>query len=147
MSARNERLFFLLQVAAHRLKTRADATLLETGALTTSQAAMTAIVIAEGKISQRKVADQLKQRESAIGAMAVRLLKAGYITRERSESDRRTWILRPTPEGKRAHDAIGQAFAEINALLEEAFPGDAMEQTADGLRALIARLDTDEQGE
>lgn len=141
MSAKDERFFFLLQTAAHRLKTRADVALVEAGGLTTAQAAAMAIIRAEGAITQREIATRLKQRESAVGAMAERLLKAGYITRTRSETDGRAWMLAPTRRGLKAMDAMSGTFAEINAMIDEAFPGHDMTRMAKGLRRLIERME------
>lgn len=141
MSAKDERFFFLLQMAAHRLKTAADAALVEAGGLTTAQAAMMAIVRAGGTVTQREVATRLKQRESAVGAMAERLLKAGYIARTRAETDGRAWNLSATKKGLEAMDAMGATFAGINAMIDEAFPGRDMERAAKGLRRLIERME------
>lgn len=141
MPAQDERFFFLVQIAAHRLKLLADAALLEAGGLTTSQAAVMAIICGEGRISQRLIADRLKQRESAVGAMAERLLKAGYITRQRSATDKRAWVLQPTRAGRRAFEAMGEAFAGVNALLDEAFPGGEIARAAKGLRRLLTLLE------
>lgn len=138
MSAKDERFFFLLQMAAHRLKTKADAALVDAGGLTTAQTAMMAIIRAGGSVTQREVATKLKQRESAVGAITERLLKAGYITRTRSETDGRAWNLSTTKKGLKALDAMGEAFAGINALIDEAFPGREMTRVAEGLRRLIA---------
>ena len=138
MSAKDERFFFLLQMAAHRLKTKADAALVDAGGLTTAQTAMMAIIRAGGAVTQREVAKKLKQRESAVGAMTERLLKAGYITRTRSETDGRAWNLSTTKKGQMALDAMGETFAGINALIDEAFPGREMARVAEGLRRLIA---------
>jgi DNA-binding MarR family transcriptional regulator len=137
MSARDERFFFLLQIAAHRLKTRADAALVEAGGLTTAQTAMMSIIRAEGTVTQREIATRLKQRESAVGAMAERLLKAGYIARTRSDTDGRAWNLAATKKGVKAMEAMGAAFADINALIDEAFPARDMTRMAKGLRRLI----------
>lgn len=141
MSAKDQRLFFLLQTAAHRLKKAADAAMLDASGLTTAQAAVMAIICGEEQVSQRQIASRLKQRESAIGAMAERLIKAGYITRTRSETDRRAWILEPTKTGRKALAAMGTAFAPVNALLDEAFPGDEAGRLGENLRHLIGLLE------
>lgn len=143
MPAKEQRFFFLVQTAAHRLKLRADAEMLAAGGLTTSQAAVMAIICGEGWISQREIASRLGQRESAVGAMAERLLKAGYITRTRSATDKRAWTLAPTRAGRRAFDAMGAAFAGVNALVDEAFPGTDIDRAAKGLRRLIGLLEAE----
>jgi DNA-binding MarR family transcriptional regulator len=141
MSAKDQRLFFLLQTAAHRLKLVADAAMLDAGGLTTAQAAVMAIICGEEQVSQRQIASRLGQRESAVGAMAERLIKAGYITRTRSETDKRAWILEPTTAGRQALAAMGTAFAPVNALLDEAFPGEEAERLGVSLRRLIGLLE------
>lgn len=143
MPAKDQRFFFLVQTAAHRLKTAADRAMLETGGLTTAQTAVMAIICGEGPLSQREIADRLKQRESAVGAMAERLLKAGYIARSRSATDRRAWVLTATPAGRRAFASLGAAFTRVNAALDEAFPGREMERAAKGLRRLMELLEED----
>lgn len=63
MAASDQKLYFLLQVTANRLKKRADSALNEAAGLSTAQAAALSIVSAKGPVSQRYVADQLSQRK------------------------------------------------------------------------------------
>lgn len=118
MSASENRIYFLLQRAAHRLKTEADAALKEEGGLTTAQAAVMAIIAQDGPVTQKHIAETLLQRESAITAMAARLLKAGYITKARSETDSRAWELRVTEAGEQAMAAMRVSFGRINGKLD-----------------------------
>jgi DNA-binding MarR family transcriptional regulator len=141
MSAKDQRLFFRIQTAAHRLKMAADAAMLEASGLTTAQAAVMAIICGEEQVSQRRIASRLKQRESAVGAMAERLIKAGYITRTRSETDRRAWILEPTGAGRQALAAMGAAFAPVNAVLDKVFPGKEAQRMGESLHRLIGLLE------
>jgi len=140
MSASKHRLYFLIQRAAHVLKKEADAALSEAGGMTTSQAAVLAILLSEGAVTQRFIANKLQQRESAITAMADRLLKAGYITRQRSPHDGRAWLLTLTDEGHHALEAIREPFQSINAELDAAFPGEEMDALAKGLTHIIDEL-------
>lgn len=118
MSASQHRLYFLLQRAAHTLKTEADAALSDAGGLTTAQAAMMSIVAKDGPVSQKHIAETLSQRESAITAMSARLVKAGYISKVRSEADARAWSLEATPAGLDAIDRMRAPFNQINAKLD-----------------------------
>jgi DNA-binding MarR family transcriptional regulator len=140
MSASKHRLYFLLQRAAHVLKKEADAALSEAGGMTTSQAAVLAILRSEGPSTQRFLADKLQQRESAITTMADRLLKAGYVTRARAPSDGRAWLLTMTDTGHTALDAIRAPFQAINAELDAAFSGEDMTKLAKGLAQIIDQL-------
>ncbi|MEM8660070.1 MAG: MarR family transcriptional regulator [Pseudomonadota bacterium] len=137
MSASKHRLYFLLQRAAHRLKTEADASLTEVSGLTTAQSAVMTIIARRGPMTQKEVADTLSQRESAVTAMAGRLIKAGFITRERSNEDARAWQLTVTDEGTAALKRVKVAFDKINAEIDQRIPESEMQVLADNLTEII----------
>lgn len=120
MTAHKERLYFRLQVAAHRLKTEADKALFETAGLSTTQVAVLSLINSAKNLKQRDLARQLKQNESAITAMVARLMKAELVTRRRSDTDARTWILELTDKGKKTLKRAEKPFTEINARLDSA---------------------------
>lgn len=140
MSASDHRLYFLLQRTAHALKTRADSALAEAGGLTTAQAAALIIVASDGPVSQKAIAEKLMQRESAVTTMVDRLMKAGYVARKRSPADARAWLLEATPTGLAALDEAQAPFAEINALLDDAFADCGIPAVAGALEDLLVRL-------
>ncbi|MEP3225828.1 MAG: MarR family winged helix-turn-helix transcriptional regulator [Parasphingorhabdus sp.] len=140
MNASQLKIYFLIQRTAHVLKKRADADLVESGGMSTAQAAVMAIVASENGVSQRHLADKLKQRESAITTMANRLLKAGYISRTRSDTDGRAWILKSTNKGQSALEKVSKSFAEVNAIIDDAFPSDQFEPLAAGLHTILEKL-------
>ncbi len=119
MSASKTRIYFLLQRAAHRLKTEADAALMRDCGLTTAQAAVMTIVAEHGPVTQKYVAQTLSQRESAITTMAGRLVKAGFIAKTRSSTDSRAFELTITDAGRRALDITRSTFGVINATLDQ----------------------------
>lgn len=141
MSASEHRLYFLLQLVAHRLKKRADAKLKESAGLTTAQAAALSIIAKDGPVTQRFVADKLSQRESAVMTMANRLLAAGYIVRERSVADGRAWALSVTPKGSEAISQIKAPFGEINDVLDRNFDANEIKRLAASLQKILAALD------
>ena len=118
MSAHKERLYFLLQVAAHRLKTEADSVLMDAAGLTTAQIAVLNLIASSKEMRQRDLARRLKQNESAITAMITRLMKADLVTRHRSETDGRTWLLELTDNGKKTLKHAERPFEAINARLD-----------------------------
>eukprot|EP00439_Symbiodinium_sp_Y106_P089731 s1_g2267.t1 len=120
MSAHKERLYFLLQVAAHRLKTEADNALIEAAGLSTTQVAVLNLINSAKNLKQRDLARQLKQNESAITAMVARLMKAELVVRRRSDADARTWLLELTDKGKKTLKRAENPFSEINARLDSA---------------------------
>lgn len=142
MSAKDHKLYFLLQRVAHSLKKEADAALLESGGMSTAQAAVMTIIAEHDGVSQKYLAERLMQRESAITTMANRLLKAGYITRTRSDTDARAWVLKSAPAGMAALRAIRSPFGKINAVLDEAFEDADLDQLARSLERVLDKLGT-----
>ena len=141
MSASRNRIYFVLQRTAHLLKTVADASLTEASGLTTAQSAVMTIIAQEGPITQRRIADMLFQRESAVTAMAARLLKAGYIVRERSREDARAWQLTATNDGLSALARVKIAFDKINAILDERSADKEMDKLANSLEEILGAFD------
>lgn len=119
MSAHKKRLYFLLQVAAHRLKTEADNALIDEAGLSTTQVAVLNLIASPENVKQRDLARRLKQNESAITAMVARLMKADLVTRRRSDTDARTWLLELTSKGKKTLKRAEKPFQEINARLDK----------------------------
>lgn len=136
--ARAQRLFHLLQVAAHGMKTDLDRRTLESGGLTAAQAGMLAVVARAEGATQRDVAKALRQQESAITAMASRLIKAGYIERRHHPQDGRAWSLHLTADGEAALERFRGVMEGFNAGLTRALGGeDEVAALAKALRALI----------
>lgn len=140
MSASEHRLYFLLQTTAHKLKKHADAALLADGELTTAQAAVMGVIEIEGSVSQRQVADILSLRESAMTQMVARLVKAGFVSKSRSQSDGRVWHLNVTDEGVVALEAVRKSFAKVNAILDKGLGREGVEELADALKKIQAAV-------
>lgn len=136
MTAAKLRLYARLQSAAHLMKKAADRALMDAAGVTTAQAAVLAIVAGEKKPAQKVVADKLGLNESAVTAMANRLIALNYLKREKDPDDRRAWRLILTREGKTAITRIKDPFGEINAQIESALGTDNLEAFADSLSAL-----------
>lgn len=120
MTAHEERLYFLLQIAAHRLRTEADNALMDAAGLTTAQVAVLNLIATSGEVKQRDLAQRLKQNESAITAMIARLMKADLVSRRRSESDARSWLLELTETGVKTLKRVKKPFGDINSRLDKA---------------------------
>ena len=138
MSAKDVRLYFLVQTAAAALKKNADELLYERTGLSTAQTAALAIIHGQGPLSMRELADALLQRESAMTTMVRRLEKKRLVERERSETDKREWQISLTQTGKDGLMESREAFAEINTALDGAFSGAEMRSLANNLMTLRA---------
>lgn len=140
-AAHKHRVYFLLQSVSHRLKKKADKLAFESGGMTTAQAAVLNIIILEGRASQALIAKRLSQRESAITTMSTRLESANYITKQRSEEDRRTWVLKPTATGRAAFKRMKAALGEANELLDNTINQKRMDEFALTLKEILAALE------
>lgn len=137
MSASENQIYFLLQRAAHKLKVEADATLMESCGLTTAQAAVVMIIVENGPVTQKYLSKKLSQRESAITAMASRLVKAGFISKERSTSDARAYELTATELGRNALTASYSSFDHINRRIDENISANEMNKLAKSLIKIL----------
>jgi len=140
MSASKNRLYFLLQLTAHRLQKRADTDLKNAAGLTTAQAAALAIIAEDGPVSQKQIADKLSQRESAVMTMASRLLDAGFITRIRSKADARAWELKASKKGLFALSEITTPFSKINKMLDTCLGDKNMDRFTADLKKILEAL-------
>ena|SRR3569832_41357 len=140
MSASKSRLYHRLQLAAHRVQKSADRTLLAVAEITTAQAAVLTLV-ARGAATQREVATQLGLNESAVTAMAQRLLGMGLLERVRDEADARAWQLRLSGDGRAALKRIEQPFKGINQTLEAVLTPEEIAQFADYLQRVASAFD------
>jgi DNA-binding MarR family transcriptional regulator len=138
--ASKSRLYHRLQLAAHRVQKSADRALLAAAEITTAQAAVLTLV-ARGAVSQREVAMQLGLNESALTAMAQRLLGMGLLERVRDEADARAWQLRLSGDGRAALKRIDQPFKGINQTIETALTPDEIAQLADYLQRIASAFD------
>ncbi|MBB1152993.1 MarR family transcriptional regulator [Amycolatopsis sp. DR6-1] len=133
--AADERLFFLLQSAAHRLRVEGDRRCLAAGGVTTAQLGALLAVYDQPGLTQRELAAELGQRESAITAMTGRLIDAGLIVRQPHPEQHRALVLDLTAEGTatiaRLRPVIESFNRELHALL-----GDAFGPTSEALRYL-----------
>lgn len=136
--AGRERLYHLLQTAAHRLKTRADRDSQGVAGVSAAQAAVMFVIQREGGATQRRVAEQLKLNESAVTAMVGRLMDAGLVDRAPSATDGRAWTVSLTPAGTAALETFRVSLDAMNAEITAALGGEeAVVRFAEGLRALL----------
>lgn len=136
--AGRERLYHLLQTAAHRLKTRADRDSQGVAGISAAQAAVMFVIQREGGATQRRVAEQLKLNESAVTAMVGRLMEAGFVDRAPSATDGRAWTVSLTPAGTTALETFRVSLDAMNAEITAALGGEAaVVRFAEGLRALL----------
>lgn len=96
-------------------------------------------VLHPGPASQRELAHRTQVQDQTMSRTLDRLVRSGYVTRERSGADRRRSVVALTPAGRRAAvEAGGTAPAE--SLLAEAVPGGDLEELRGPLLAVVRHL-------
>lgn len=137
--ADGHRLYYRINLTAHRLRVLADQRLLDVAGVTAAQAGVLLIVgDAAEPVRQRDLARLLRQRESAVTAMVERLIAAGLLARARPPGDGRTWLLRLTAGGEAA---LALVRGELEAFNARAFRGVPAAERAVVARALDRVLD------
>lgn len=141
MSAKEDKLYFLIQLVAHRLKKSADNRLIESTNMTTAQSAVMTLIVANQPVNQRYLATTLAQNESAITAMVSRLVKLGYVSKTKSETDGRAWLLEATEQGEAVLKDSGRSFDQVNQMIDSAFQGESTASFTNALNSLLKQLD------
>ena len=142
----SERLYHLLQVAAHRLRMLADREATAAASITAAQAGVLFVIESTPGLTQRGVAQALNLGEPAVTAIIGRLLDARLVDRRRSETDARAVTLALTLDGAAALAAVRPALMRVNAVVAAALGEDRSGALAADLRA-IAHLPLDGIGE
>jgi MarR family transcriptional regulator, organic hydroperoxide resistance regulator len=137
-AARDERLYFHLQVTAARLRAEADRRCIEQAGITTAQAAALAVIYEQPGVSQRELARALRQTEPSITTLVRRLIAAGLVDRNVDPSDGRARELVVTASGAAALRSVDSAFSVINQHIDDLLAGEEVRNVAAALRRLSA---------
>ncbi|WP_328744559.1 MarR family winged helix-turn-helix transcriptional regulator [Streptomyces sp. NBC_00285] len=117
----DQRLYFLLQRAAHRLRTTADRRCLDAAGVTTAQLGALFAVHDEPGITQQRLARTLGLRDSAVTGLVGRLTAAGLVAKETHPNEHRAVVLELTDAGtdalRAARPEIDRFNAELRAML------------------------------
>ncbi|MEO3783947.1 MarR family winged helix-turn-helix transcriptional regulator [Actinocorallia sp. B10E7] len=132
----DQRLFFLLQRAAHRLRLDADRRCLAAAGVTTAQIGALFAVDERPGLTQRQLAGVLGLRESAVTALVARLAAAGLLARGAHPSEHRAVVLELTDTGREALCAARPEIDRFNAELHARLGERGFAQTLTALHAL-----------
>lgn len=110
------------------------------------QGRVLAILKLKPEISQRELTYLLNMSKQAVGELIAKLEKSGDITRTPSEEDKRAMIIRLTPQGAKAAEAVDRSSNETNRLFD-CFTEDELSTFSGYLERMIDRYEADLQGE
>jgi DNA-binding MarR family transcriptional regulator len=136
MSEPDQRLFFLLQRAAHRLRITADRRCLAAAGVTTAQLGALFAVQDQPGITQRELARILGLRESAVTAIAGRLTMAGLLLKQAHPREHRAVVLELTEAGAAALRAAQPEVDRLNEDLRALLGDGGFVRTAGALQTL-----------
>ncbi|GEC02905.1 hypothetical protein SSP24_05600 [Streptomyces spinoverrucosus] len=134
--ASDQRLYFLLQRAAHQLRTTADRRCLAASGVTTAQLGALFAVHDRPGITQQQLARTLGLRESAVTALAARLVKAGLVTKGAHPREHRAVVLELTAAGSAALRAAQPEIDRFNGELRALLGDQGFARTASALDRL-----------
>lgn len=132
----DQRLYFLLQRAAHRLRTAADRRCLAAAGVTTAQLGALFAVHDEPGITQQRLARTLGLRESAVTGLVGRLTAAGLVAKETHPREHRAVVLELTGTGADALRAAQPEIDRFNAELREVLGDDGFTGAATAMHRL-----------
>lgn len=132
----DQRLFFLLQRAAHRLRLDADRRCLAAAGITTPQLGALFAVRDRPGVTQRQLAGVLGLRESAVTSLVARLAAAGLLTRGAHPSEHRAVVLELSDGGLAALRAAQPEIDRFNAELRAVLGDEDFTRTLAALRTL-----------
>jgi len=96
------------------------------------------ILVDTGPVTVAQVLDETGYRPSTLTSILDRLAARGWITRESAPGDRRSFLVRLTPGGRRAARALDGRLAPLNRELGRRIPRAEVDAVVD----LPARLET-----
>jgi DNA-binding MarR family transcriptional regulator len=132
----DQRLYFLLQRAAHRLRTAADRRCLAAAGITTAQLGALFAVRDQPGVTQQELARTLGLRESAVTGLVGRLTTAGLLVKEPHPREHRAVVLELTAAGSDALRAAQPEIDRFNAELRETLGEDGFIGAATAMRRL-----------
>ncbi|MGW7202246.1 MarR family winged helix-turn-helix transcriptional regulator [Streptomyces sp. NPDC054837] len=126
----DQRLYYLLQRAAHRLRTTLDRRCLAVAGVTTAQLGALFAVQEEPGLTQQRLAHALGLRESAVTGLVGRLTTAGLLSRQTHPRQHRAVVLELTEDGEAALEAARPEIDRFNAEVRALLGDDGFERTA-----------------
>ncbi|WP_086821002.1 MarR family winged helix-turn-helix transcriptional regulator [Allokutzneria sp. NRRL B-24872] len=132
----DQRLFFLLQRAAHQLRTVADRRCSAAAGITTAQLGALFAVRERPGTTQRELAATLGLREPGVTALVGRLVAAGLVSKAPHPREHRASVLELTEDGAAALAAARPEIERFNTEMRELLGEDGFRRTAAALDRL-----------
>lgn len=132
----DQRLYFLLQRAAHQLRTTADQRCLTAAGVTSAQLGALFAVRDQPGTSQQQLARTLGLRESAVTTLVARLTRAGLLTKRPHPREHRAVVLELTTAGDAALSAAQPELERFNGELRSLLGEEDFQRTASALHQL-----------
>lgn len=136
MTDPDQRVYFLLQRAAHRARIYADRRCLAVAGVTTAQLGALFVVAGSDGVTQQDLARELGLREPAVATLVGRLAAANLIDKAAHPHEHRAVVITLTDRGATTLQAARPEIASFNAELADLLGQSALAQFATALTQL-----------
>lgn len=141
----SEQLFSQFHQCAHLLHRRRGRFHDRSGMARHAQGRLLALLSRMDGASQKELADILGIRPPSLSELVIKLERAGYVTRQPNEQDRRLMDIAITPEGRESIESMGRERAEAAKALFAGLGPEEQEQLSALLAKLIAALEEEDR--
>jgi len=139
------RFFYQLNLARHRVHKHIDKHAQRELGVSAAQMGLLFVIADAPGASQRRIAERLAYRESAITNQIKRLEEAGLVERVPSTEDKRALSVRLTARGEDVNRRARPLLGEWNARLMDGFSDDELDAAARFLAQAIERFGPEER--
>jgi len=139
------RFFYLLNLSRHRVHKHIDQVAQRELGVSAAQMGLLFVIADEPGATQRRIAERLAYRESAITNQIKRLEEASLVERVPSAEDKRAMSVRLTARGEDVDRRARPLLAEWNARLMDGFSDEELDAAARFLSQAIERFGPEER--
>jgi len=137
----NDRLIYLVFTAQQKLRTHLKRALDEERmGVTPAQVAILFVLADNDGATMTELSQVLSADNSTVTGLIDRLEKSGYVTRTLSDTDRRTFKVFITPEGKKEARKALRPVKKVNEYIKEGFSKDEIETFKKVLQSFFTKF-------
>ncbi len=92
-------------------------------------------------VTQRELADVCAMDVTNMSRTLDRMVQAGFLTRERKEGCRRSYLIVLTEMGRKKAEEVHRGFQKVDEILWRGFANEDMEKIVKGLQKMTANLE------
>ncbi len=131
---------YRLNLCARLIKRKLDAQL-QRYDITTTQWGVLKLLSQENNLSQAEIADRANGDRATFGAVIDKLIAKGLVSKELSQKDRRSYIVKILPTAEKIVKEVSILAESINSLALQGLSEDQIDALNECLRIIVANLE------